>query len=534
VFITSGELGDWQGGQDADACRVRREGEACRALTYLGVKDWEFWRYSDRGVVADGSLVERLTEAVGAFRATLVYASSPLEIHPDHRALAQALRIALRGWPGELRVGFYEVGYALPPNTLVDTTAVLETKEKAIRAYESQLLGRNYLEVSKGFGRVRALTLGPDVVGAEAFHIVAVSNLESDSIWRWQVLQEPSPAPDRPPGVSVIVRTKDRPAFLHEALASLAAQTFRDFEVVVVNDGGRDISAVIADYPHLRINLLWLQPNRGRASAANAGVEAARGEFVAYLDDDDLYYPPHLETLYTFLSEHNHFGATYSDACVSHYRLNTESKRYEFVERRVRYSRDFDPDLLLYQNYIHNLSFMHRRDAWERVGGFDPSLDVLEDWDFFIRVAQLYPFYHVPRCTAEYRVRNDGTNISQRTLWAQSDEARLRLKIYQRHRDKRTPELEMRFNDRLQYEISQSQRNLEERALVEQGRDRALAAVRELGEALDDREKQLREKTVRLEEIYNSTTWKLYCSCAPLLRRLVIRPLATLKQWFIR
>ncbi|NOT53384.1 MAG: PIG-L family deacetylase, partial [Deltaproteobacteria bacterium] len=111
IFVTSGEAGDWRGGSDPEVFRACREAEALKALAHLGITDWEFWRYPDRKIEADGSFISRLTEAIRTCGATLIYAPSPLEQHPDHRAVAHALRAALRGWTGALQVGFYEVGY---------------------------------------------------------------------------------------------------------------------------------------------------------------------------------------------------------------------------------------------------------------------------------------------------------------------------------------------------------------------------------------------------------------------------------------
>jgi LmbE family N-acetylglucosaminyl deacetylase len=106
IFVTSGEAGDWQGGTDAGVFRTRREAEAAKALACLEVTEWEFWYYPDRGVEADGRFINRLTEAARAYGATLIYAPSPLEQHPDHRAVAHALRAALRGWVGALHRPF--------------------------------------------------------------------------------------------------------------------------------------------------------------------------------------------------------------------------------------------------------------------------------------------------------------------------------------------------------------------------------------------------------------------------------------------
>jgi len=453
IFITSGEAGDWRGGKDIEAFRVRRETEAIKALTCLGIEEWEFWRYPDRGIEVDGRLINRLGETIRTFGATLVYVSSPLEQHPDHRRVALALRAALRGWPGALQVGFYEVGYALPPNTLVDISTAWDTKAAAVHAYESQLYGPNYFAVTQGLSHFRALTLGSHVTAAEAFRLLAVAELETDAIWRWQALQEPRAITDHLPAISVIVRTKDRPTFLQEALGSLAAQTCRDFEVIVVNDGGQDISEIIAEYPSLQCTVVSLAQNQGRGAATNAGITAARGTFIAYLDDDDVYYPSHLEMLYEFLSAHDHFSVAYTDAAFASYHLNPEHQRYELVERRIQSSEDFDRDWLLYQNPIANLCLMHRRDAWERVGGFGASLTMLEDWDFFLRLARAYTFHHIPQCTAEYRLRDDGTNLSLQKPWMSVEEVNARTAIYQRYWQYHTPEVEVRVFSKLLKEV---------------------------------------------------------------------------------
>src|SRR5687768_11665247 len=100
------------------------------------------------------------------------------------------------------------------------------------------------------------------------------------------------------PGVSVIVRTVDRPPLLREALASLANQTFRDFEVIVVRDGGTGtIDDVARDFfPYLELRVIQLEP-QGRVTALNEGLKAARGDWICYLDDDDIVYPNHLQRL---------------------------------------------------------------------------------------------------------------------------------------------------------------------------------------------------------------------------------------------
>jgi glycosyltransferase involved in cell wall biosynthesis len=117
----------------------------------------------------------------------------------------------------------------------------------------------------------------------------------------------------RPPSVSVVVPTHDRPDTLREALASIAAQTYDDLEAIVVNDAGADVRAVVDTFPFAR--LVEHEQNRGLAGARNTGIRAARGTYVAYLDDDDIFLPEHLGTLVSVL-ESTGAAVAYGDAVM--------------------------------------------------------------------------------------------------------------------------------------------------------------------------------------------------------------------------
>ncbi|MEW6248547.1 MAG: glycosyltransferase [Nitrospirota bacterium] len=210
--------------------------------------------------------------------------------------------------------------------------------------------------------------------------------------------------------VSVVVPTYNRPERLREALASLARQTFRDFEVIVVNDGGQDVSAVVAEANRDgRITYIVHDKNRGLAAARNTGLRHARGRYIAYLDDDDRFLPDHLEVLVTALAGGTHKVA-YTDAWRVHERK--EGDRFVEIGRDVPYSRDFDPALLLVSNYIPVLCIVHERACLEQVGLFDESLFAHEDWDLWIRMATQFAFLHVKKTTAEFTWRNDGSSMT--------------------------------------------------------------------------------------------------------------------------
>jgi glycosyltransferase involved in cell wall biosynthesis len=209
--------------------------------------------------------------------------------------------------------------------------------------------------------------------------------------------------------VSVIIRTKDRPELLSEALASVAAQTHPAVEAVVVNDGGVDVARIV-EAAAGRVPVRLLQPGAvGRCRAGNLGLAAARGTFIAWLDDDDLHAPRHLEVAMAALRAGPE-RVVYTDAWRIDQDREGPGQPWREVKRSVPHSEDFSRMTLLQRAYIHLVTVVHHRECVERLGGFDEALPVLEDWDLFYRFAQDYDFRHVPEVTASFRIRSDGSN----------------------------------------------------------------------------------------------------------------------------
>ena len=210
--------------------------------------------------------------------------------------------------------------------------------------------------------------------------------------------------------VSVIIRTKDRPKFLRECLDSIAAQTYHDLEVILVNDGGMDVGRVVKEFSQ-RINIEYKchHVNRGKTASLNTGLKSASGRYISYLDDDDLIYPEHIETLVHELQKGD-YKVAYSDSLEA--KQQEINGSFNTVERKLVYSKDFDRELLKRTNYIPILNLMHHRECVEKIGLFDEKLQVLEDWDYWIRLSKFYDFIHIPKITSEYRVRYDNSNAT--------------------------------------------------------------------------------------------------------------------------
>ncbi|MCD6294676.1 MAG: glycosyltransferase [Deltaproteobacteria bacterium] len=330
---------------------------------------------------------------------------SPLEFHPDHRAACFLLCDAVSGIDVHFQVAFYELGQPVCANTLVDITPVLDRKNCAISCYQSQLNEQPYGDIVMGLNRYRSMTLPEDVTHAEGF-----SQWPSDLIQKIGPLSIPFHqihrlAPDSEesgPLVSIIIRTKDRPNLLANAMRSITTQTYANLEMVVINDGGKDVQDVVqslsGDMPFQYVDHATC---RGRALAANSGLKAARGKYCNFLDDDDVFYPDHVMCLINRL-EMGQEKVAYSNVLNVFFKGPPENPQNREKEELV-FNFDFDPDRLLFENYIPIMSVLFSRETLASVKGFSEDLTLFEDWDFWMRLSRHFSFRHVDRTTAEYR-----------------------------------------------------------------------------------------------------------------------------------
>jgi GT2 family glycosyltransferase/tetratricopeptide (TPR) repeat protein len=227
----------------------------------------------------------------------------------------------------------------------------------------------------------------------------------------------------------VIIPTFNRPERLAQAIQSVLAQSYPCVEIIVVNDGGRELEEVVTRYNVGRqITYIRHARNLDRAAARNTGLKVARGKYIAYLDDDDRFLPNHVQVLVEFLESHD-FRVAYTDA----WRVHEERQGGRYVEtgRDAPYSYDFDATKLLVSNYIPVLSVMHERACLEEVGLFDESLTSHEDWDLWIRLSRVYPFAHLKEFTAEFTWRADGSTTTSRN---RKDFVRTAEMVYRKHR----------------------------------------------------------------------------------------------------
>lgn len=232
------------------------------------------------------------------------------------------------------------------------------------------------------------------------------------------------------PLVSVIVPTYNRPDTLKKTLESIASQTYKRIEAVLVNDAGEDVSTIVDAFrERLFIKYLVHKENKGLAAARNTAIKHTTGKYIAYLDDDDIFYEDHVETLVNFL-ENNDYKVAYTDA----YRVWQEKENGRYVAKRkdFPYSFDFESDLILAQNLFPVLCIMHDKSCIDEVGLFDESLTTHEDWDLWIRMSRKYHFAHIRKITSEFAWRTDSTSMSSKK---RADFLRTLNIIYERYRE---------------------------------------------------------------------------------------------------
>ena len=203
------------------------------------------------------------------------------------------------------------------------------------------------------------------------------------------------------PLVSILIPTFNRRRYVAQALASALRQTYPSIEVIVINDGGEDVSDIMRSFADDRIIFIDRKQNRGKAYSLNEALSRARGKYVTYLDDDDMYYPCHVETLVNALEHNPQYGAAYSDLYKTHCRIESDGRR-TVLSKIVEVSRDFDRFFLLHFNHVLHVSLMHRRDLLEKTGLYNEDLQILIDWDITRRLSFFTDFLHVPRITGEY------------------------------------------------------------------------------------------------------------------------------------
>jgi glycosyltransferase involved in cell wall biosynthesis len=210
------------------------------------------------------------------------------------------------------------------------------------------------------------------------------------------------------PITSVIIPTYNRWPLVAEAVDSVLAQSFQDIEIIVVDDGSTDgTTNRLAKFDgRLR---LFTTTRRGVAAARNFGVSQAQGCYVAFLDSDDLWLPGKLETQIAFLDRHPEIQICQTDEIWVRNGVRVNPKAMHRKPSGDIFVRSLDLCL------ISPSAVMMTRELFQRIGGFDESFPVCEDYDLWLRVTSVYSVPLIPEALVVKR----GGHADQlsRSLW---------------------------------------------------------------------------------------------------------------------
>jgi len=202
-----------------------------------------------------------------------------------------------------------------------------------------------------------------------------------------------------PPIVSVVIPTHNRFRMLRRAVASVLAQTYEPFELIVVDDASTDETPRVSEtFGDPRLRYLRREASGSAAGARNTGIEAARGELIVFLDDDDEYLPGFITAMATaFATAGPEVGFGWCGTRTIRRTAAGEEAVAEHVWNPSYATREIAArSIMLARRIGTNAGFAIRRGVVERVGGFDESLSKAEDTEFLIRVSRVYDFLVVP------------------------------------------------------------------------------------------------------------------------------------------
>ncbi|MFC2157980.1 glycosyltransferase family 2 protein [Acidobacteriota bacterium] len=196
------------------------------------------------------------------------------------------------------------------------------------------------------------------------------------------------------PSVSVVIPTFNRAGVIERCIKSVQDQTYRDFEIVVVDDASKDNTAeVVEKIQDERIRYIKLEKNTGPSQSRNIGIEKSRGKYIAFLDDDDEWLPEKLEVQVRIFDEADEkIGAVYS----AFWRIQ-KNKRLYIPSKKIKKKEGDLLDNVLKRYMIGTPAILVRKDVLDEVGYFDAELRALVDWDLWIRIARAYHFRFVDK-----------------------------------------------------------------------------------------------------------------------------------------
>jgi len=189
------------------------------------------------------------------------------------------------------------------------------------------------------------------------------------------------------PNVSVVMPSYNRSQTIRKAVDSVLNQNYKDFELIIVDDGSTDNTKEILSKIDDKRVILDYTDHKGASAARNKGLSLAMGKFITFLDTDNQWHPEFLETMIQEVCQPYLMGYCSENMFL----VSGDKGLQKVIGRKVR-NVEYNPIKLTYTNYIDINSVIIGKGLLDEIGKFDENLKTLEDWDLFAKIAIKYPF----------------------------------------------------------------------------------------------------------------------------------------------
>ena len=409
VIVTDGS----QGGNKAV-----REKETRKVAQKLGIKKVIFLRQNDRYIVINDTTIKNITQIIDTSNAKSVFFPSPMELHPDHRMTTELIWNALGKSKNKPNSYAYEITVQNQVNYIVDISGVMNKKKSLLKIYKSQLVQHDYVDFMVSMNRLRAYTLDKKVMYAEGFYAYGNAYtedyhahlnkklkpyLKKEYIKKDVLLNAKKYNGENIDKtltdtlVSAIIPCYNDGQYLHEAISSVADQTYNNIEIVIIDDCSTEKFTidVLKELKNSGYKVIDLEKNSGPSVARNHGISEAKGKYILPLDADDKIASTYIEKAVEILENNVHVGVVYCEA--EYFGLKTgkwDLPKYLFPE-------------ILISNMIFATA-MYRKDDWKTVGGYNANMiHGNEDHDFWLSLMEINrEVYCINEILFYYRIKS--------------------------------------------------------------------------------------------------------------------------------
>lgn len=241
-----------------------------------------------------------------------------------------------------------------------------------------------------------------------------------------------------PPLLSIIIPTYNSEQFLSQTIQSILNQTYKNFELIIINDGSTDSSkSIIESFNDTRIKYYENKKNKGIVFTRNYGLQLAKGEYIGMVDSDDIVYPEKFEEQITFLEKNKDFGMVGSWVKF----IDVEGKRLS-GSWKLNAPPEMIPSIMLFNNYFVQSAVLSRRESISRFT-FKVDFPTAQDYLMWVEVTQNYKTWNLPKYMLDYRVHKGGITEKHKEVRSEKEKEIFRMQLKRLEIDATDKELEL-------------------------------------------------------------------------------------------